>query len=437
MHRRGSQAPALRVALMGTRGVPARYGGFETAMEEVGRRLAAQGHDVTVYCRTGNSGQRPDPKSFEGMRLVHLPAMRKRSLETLSHTLLSAVHLLTRRRRFDAVVVCNAANSPVLPLLRARSTPVAVHVDGLEWRRTKWGPVGRRYYRVAESLAVRWADALIADAYGIARYYEDEFGARTDQIAYGAPVLSSAGSGRLAELQLREQGYHLLVARFEPENHVDLMIEGYLGSGARLPLVVVGSTPYPGEYSARIEVLAAGSPNVRLIGGVWDQALLDELYAGALTYVHGHSVGGTNPSLLRAMGAGTATIAYDVVFNREVAGPEAWYCADTREVALGLAQAEADPAEAQRRGEALAERARSAYSWDDVTEEYAALMRRMAAGATQRGLFTGRRARASLWRDGFTPSVELAEFVELDAGADTPPARAEVPGPDGLVAADR
>src|SRR5690606_7170961 len=173
----------VRIALVGTRGVPARYGGFETAVEEIGKRLAASGHEVTVYCRRPR-GSRDDPLPAEylGMRLVVLPAVRSRAAETLTHTGLSVAHLC--RHGTDAAFVFNAANAPLLPLLRAARIPVATHVDGLEWKRAKWSGVGRRYYRLAESLAVRWSDALIADAQGIADYYRRAFGAPTVQIAY-------------------------------------------------------------------------------------------------------------------------------------------------------------------------------------------------------------------------------------------------------------
>lgn len=403
----GDQHTPLRIALMGTRGVPAHYGGFETALDEVGRRLVAQGHDVTVYCRTGNSGETPDPREYLGMTLVHLPALRNKQLETLSHTFLSALHAVFRAKRFDAAVVCNSANAVALPLLAAKRIPVAVHVDGLEWRRTKWGRVGRQYYRIAEALSVRWADALIADAYGIQRYYDDEFGARTDGIAYGAPDMSDVGTDQLHEVGVEKDGFHLVVARFEPENHVDLIIEGYLRSNAQLPLIVVGSTPYPSEHSARIDELAARSDRVRLLGGVWDQRLLDQLYAGAYTYLHGHSVGGTNPSLLRAMGAGTATIAYDVVFNREVAGEAALYAGTPGEFAAAIDEAEGDLVRTRGSGQALAERARRRYSWDDVADAYARLCGRLADGMSQRGLFTGRRSATSVWRGGRTPWIEV------------------------------
>jgi glycosyltransferase involved in cell wall biosynthesis len=366
----------MRIAMVGTRGVPARYGGFETCVEEVGRRLVERGHDVRVYCR----GEQDAGPSFLGMNLVHLPALRRKSLETLSHTALSAGHLVVHRT--DVALVFNAANAPFLPMLRARRIPFATHVDGLEWQRAKWGGNGRRYYRRAESLAVRWSDALIADAQGIADYYTAEFGAETELIAYGAPVLTDTGSGRLAELGLTERGYHLVVARFEPENHVAEIVAG---------------------YTAEIE--ASADDRVRLLGGVWDQGLLDELYANCLTYLHGHSVGGTNPSLLRAIGAGAATIAWDVSFNREVLGDSGDYFGDPSTAARAIEAAELDRAATARRGQAAQRRA-ALYDWDDVAVRYEKLCQRLADGHSVRSQATGRRQTPS---DGSTvPSSEKA-----------------------------
>lgn len=389
--------PRLRLAMVGTRGVPAAYGGFETAVEEIGRRLVASGHDITVYCRSGSAKQAREPV-YAGMRLVHLPAARRRSLETLSHTALSLAHLLSRGSRFDAVLVFNAANSVFLPLLRLRRIPVATHVDGLEWRRGKWGPAGQRYYRAAETLAVRWSDALIADARGISEYYSEEFGASTDEIAYGAPILADPHHERLADLGCTPQGYHLVVARFEPENHVDMAIEGYLLSGSELPLVVVGSTPYPGDHDRALRALAARSDSVRMVGGIWDQDLLDALYAGSCTYIHGHSVGGTNPSLLRAMGAGAPVVAYDVNFNRDVLGEEALVFKDSAALADLLRRAELDRDSRAARGRRLRERAAQDYTWDAVAKQYEDLCVRLAAGLSQRALFSGRRRVASTFR---------------------------------------
>ena len=354
----------MRIALIGTRGVPAQYGGFETAVEEVGRRLVERGHDVTVFCRNGDRAQR----SYLGMRLVHLPAVQRKVLETLSHTGLSVLH--RESRSADVAVVFNAANAPLLPVLRAARVPVAVHVDGLEWQRSKWGPTGRRYYQACERLSVRWADALIADAHGIQDHYRTVHRVDSTFIPYGAPVLERPALHRLGELDLAPGEYHVVVARFEPENHVLEAVDAHVRSAARLPLVVVGAAPYAHGYTARVRAAAAGDDRVRLIGPVWDQELLDALYAGSLTYVHGHSVGGTNPSLLRAMGGGAAVLAYDVVFNREVLGDTGCFWPDADALAGLLLEAEADPAAAHARGQRGQQRAAAQYTWDGVAEQY-------------------------------------------------------------------
>lgn len=366
---------SLRIALIGTRGIPAAYGGFETAVEEVGRRLVERGHRVLVYGRdAGTAGD-----VHLGMRRVTLPAVRQKALETLSHTALSTVHAVTRARP-DAAFVFNAANSPFLPLLRARRIPVALHMDGLEWRRSKWGPRGKAYYRAAESFGVRQADAIIADAPGIADYYDHQFGVASELIRYGAPLLDDAPSDGIRELGLEPGGYHLVVARFEPENHVREIVEGYAMSQATKPLVVVGSAPYAAEYTAAIDRIAAADPRIRLLGAVYDQDLLDALYHHASTYLHGHSVGGTNPSLLRAMGAGTAVIAFDVVFNREVLDEQGWYFRTPADVAAAVDAAESDAGAVAAASAAVRRRAADAFSWDDVAATYEDLARRLAAG---------------------------------------------------------
>lgn len=376
----------MRVAMLGTRGVPAHYGGFETAVEEIGRRLVHAGHSVTVYCR----GSDPDLRTHLGMDLVHLPAVHHKVLETLSHTALSVSHAASSGG-FDAAIVFNAANAVFAPALHVRRLPFAVHVDGLEWKRAKWGGAGRHYYRVAESLAVRWADALIADAQGIADYYAAEFGVDTELLAYGAPIQAEPTHVRIRSLDLEPARYHLVVARFEPENHVDTIVAGYRASNATQPLIVVGSAPYADTYTRRIEEIAADDDRIRIIGPVWDQDLLDELYANCLTYIHGHSVGGTNPSLLRAMGAGAAVLAFDVGFNREVAGDDGLYFARPQDLGDLARFAESNRDDTFRRGERLRDRARFAYNWDHVAAGYADLLQRLVDGETTRGCATGRR----------------------------------------------
>ena len=394
----------LRIAMIGTRGVPAAYGGFETAVEEIGRRMVEQGHEVTVYCRRTDAAPRSE---YRGMKLAYLPALRLKTAETLSHSALSVAHAVTRARRADTAFVFNAANAPFVPALRARGIPVALHVDGLEWKRDKWGANGRRYYRWAEQQAVRHADALIADAQGISEYYRTEFGVPTELLTYGAPILRDAPADRLSELGLLPGEFHLVVARFEPENHVDVILEGYRASGATKPLVVVGSAPYAAAHTERIRSIAAHDDRIRLVGGVYDQDLLDQLYAHASTYLHGHSVGGTNPSLLRAMGAGTAVIAWDVVFNRDVAGLGASYFSSSAALAQLLSDAEAQPVRLAEAAEALQSRAEATYCWDTVAAGYLKLVERLVGGYSTSG--PGHpRSTSSKWPVSISPASEVA-----------------------------
>lgn len=367
----------LSIAMLGTRGVPASYGGFETAVEEVGRRLVAAGHRVSVYARGAHHGT----GTCHGMRVVTLPALHAKQLETLSHTALSTLHAVTHRRP-DVAFVFNAANAPFLPALRARRIPVALHMDGLEWKRSKWGGRGRDYYRWAEQYGVRNADALIADAPGIADYYRRAFDVDTELIRYGAPLLQGTATAPIEHLGLRSGGYHLVVARFEPENHVLELVAGYHRSDAALPLVVVGAAPYAAAYTRSIHEAAEADPRIRLLGAVYDQDLLDALYEHAYSYAHGHSVGGTNPSLLRAMGAGTPVVAFDVDFNRETLGGDGWFFASDADAGTRFIEIERRPDLAAASGERLRRRAETHFRWDDVAARYEDLAQRLAAGAS-------------------------------------------------------
>jgi len=356
----------MHIAMIGTRGVPAKYGGFETAVEEVGRRLVDRGHRVTVYCRN------PEQSLTEhlGLELVNLPALRKRSLETLSHTGLSVLHAIGHKP--DAAVLFNAGNSPYIGWLKARRIPTAVHMDGLEWKRAKWAGAGAKYYKRAERVAARSGLALIADAQGIADHLKAEYGRDSHLIAYGAPILHP-GEDLLAEYNLVPGEYHLVVARMEPENHVDVIVDGYRRSGSHFPLIVVGSAPYGDGYIAHIRSLA-GDSNVHFVGGIWNQELLNQLYAHARSYLHGHSVGGTNPSLLRALGCGAPVTAFDVNFNAEVTAGHARFFTTAEDVAVAIKGDDEDQLGAEDRGEAGRAHVAKAYCWDDVTDRYEAML---------------------------------------------------------------
>lgn len=370
----------LSVAMLGTRGVPARYGGFETCVEEVGRRLVGRGMSVTVYCRkSGADHELPRsqrPRCYLGMDLVYLPAPRVKGLETVAHTALSVAH--ARRRGFDAIVVFNVANSPALLLLGKDTRRIALNVDGLERRRSKWGRGAKAYLRYAERLAVRLNVRLIADAQGIADYYQETHHRHCTLILYGAPLLrpSDLDPKRVSSLGLAPQEYHLVVARLEPENNVHVIVDGYARSSAIYPLVVVGDAPYGADYIADLHITE--DPRIRFLGSVWDQRLLNTLYAYSLTYLHGHSVGGTNPSLLRAAGAGAPVIAHDNAFNREVLRDNGEYFSSPVDVARLVEKAEKESDDAWARGVATQQNVTARYDWETVTDGYHDLCEELA-----------------------------------------------------------
>jgi len=358
----------MKIAMIGTRGVPAAYGGFETAVDEVGTRLVERGHGVTVYCR-GPKGV----SEYRGIHCITLPAPRIKALETLAHTGRSIMH--ARGQAFDVVLLFNVGNAPLLAVVKQ---PVVLHVDGLEWKRGKWGLIGRTYYRICERLAAASRHDLIADAESIATYYETRYNVRSNVIAYGAPVRLPAADDRrcLGPLGLDPDAYLLMVARLEPENNVHVVLDAYGRSSRRIPLVVVGDAPYRSRYLDNLRRTFAGTPNVLHLGRVDDQSLLDVLYVSARAYVHGHTVGGTNPSLLRAMGAGAPVIASDGVFNREVCGDVALYFSSAADLRPILD--ESMETSSRERGAEGRSRAVERYDWDAVTMKYEALLSRCA-----------------------------------------------------------
>jgi glycosyltransferase involved in cell wall biosynthesis len=353
------------VALVGTRGLPPRYGGFEAALGKIAPALVREGLQVTVYCRDDG------PREFCGARLVRLPALRLKWLETLCHTLLSLIHCSFVSRP-DVVVMFNAANAPLLYLFRFRR--VIIHVDGLEWKRAKWGRLGKAYYRFAERVAAARGSTIIADARGIQDYYRKQWSRESVFIPYGADRIPPRESVAVAGRDLAVGSYYLVVARFEPENHVLEIVQAYKRSGAARPLIVVGSAPYSSDYIALVKSASEepSSGEVVFLGAVWDEDLLDSLYSCSRAYIHGHSVGGTNPSLLRACASGAPVIAWDVNFNREVLGNQGRYFDSVRALMDLVA------ADDHSTGVARAEMPDSfwdLYNWASVCDRYVALVK--------------------------------------------------------------
>ncbi len=380
-HAEREPSAPLRIAILGTRGIPAAYGGFETFAEQLSVRLAARGHEVTVYGRAGSVDPALDGTLYRGVRLVVLPAPARKHLETVVHTWRSARHAC--RRGFDVALVCNSANFAVLPLLRRAGVATATAIDGIESERRKWGLLGRSFYRLAARLVPRWSDVVVADCRVIEQHLRRRGVDNVAMIAYGASPPATRGTDALARIGVEPGRYVLYVSRLEPENNADVVIRGYLASGIEEDLVVVGDAPYADAYKARLRELAAQSPKVKMAGAVYG-AGYDELRAHAACYVQATDVGGTHPALLEAMAAALPIIANDIPEHCEVLGDAGWYYAknDAEDLAARLREVLAAPGSARARQErASAARARvtALYDWEHVTDAYERLARRLGS----------------------------------------------------------
>ena len=354
----------MRIAILGTRGIPARYGGFETFAEELARRLAARGHHVTVYCRERHSA--PD---YLGVRLRYLPAIRHKYFETVAHTGLSTLDLLAHRP--VAALYCNAANAVFTWLPRLFGIPVALNVDGLERQRRKWNRLARAWYRLSEWLATFCPTAVVSDAQHIADYYQRRYGKQTHFIPYGAETGKETGETSVRALGLEPGRYFLYVSRLEPENNALLVREAFERVETDLKLALVGDAPYARAYIERVR--ATRDPRVVMPGAIYGQGYR-ELQSHCFAYIHATEVGGTHPALIEAMGRGALVLYLDTPENREVAGGaglpfDRHNLAEKLAEALAMSAAERD----QWRARAL-ERVQARYDWECVTDAYERLL---------------------------------------------------------------
>jgi glycosyltransferase involved in cell wall biosynthesis len=363
---------SLNLAILGTRGLPPRYGGFETFAAELGTRLVARGHRVAVYCR-GAAGSQPaggrDGRRYtwQGIDCIVLPAIRHKYFETVSHAFLSALHAM--RRNFDVVLVCNAANAFVLPLLRAVRIAAPINVDGIERRRRKWNILGRGFYALGESLSVMFANRIVADAEVIAAYYRQYHAAEAVVIPYGAEFPDEDDSDVLQRLRIEPRNYILYVSRFEPENNPLEVVLAYEKLGSAAPLVMVGEGLYAAEL---VRELGRHANDKILLPGALYGRDYRTLQRNALVYIQATEVGGTHPAMIEAMASGGVVLAHDTPENREVGGDAVRYFqlrpVETLSWALRECLAAADQREALRA--AARGRARERYRWDRVTEAY-------------------------------------------------------------------
>jgi glycosyltransferase involved in cell wall biosynthesis len=360
----------MRIGILGTRGIPARYGGFETLAEELSARLAARGHEVTVYTRTRYA--QPGLEEWRGARIRVLPTIPTKYLDTVAHGVLSGIDAALER--FDAVLVCNAINAAAafLPRLGGK-TRVVLNVDGLERHRKKWSALGRIAYRISERLSTIVPDAVVTDARVIEEYYRSRYGCASTFIPYGGDLPEPAGTSTLARLGLAPERYVLYVSRLEPENNALAVLRAYRDVPGETPLVLVGDAPYAADYIARLRREA--DPRVKMPGAIYGEGYR-ELLAHAAAYVQATEVGGTHPALVEAMGYGRVVCYNATPENEEVAGGAALpFDVNRPDTLARLLKGILDDPDAHSVWKERARiRTRERYRWDDVVDRYVAVL---------------------------------------------------------------
>jgi glycosyltransferase involved in cell wall biosynthesis len=354
----------VKVALLGTRGIPASYGGFETFAEELSTRLVQRGHDVTVYCR-----ERCSESLYRGVHLQYLPTLRHKYFDTLAHTFLSTMHLLGHRQ--DVALYCNAANAVFTGLPRVFGMPVALNVDGIERLRKKWNALARAWYLLSERLATWLPNEIVTDAENIRGYYRQRYRRDSVFIPYGAPTGNVAPGAALARLGLDPNRYFLYVTRFEPENNPLEVRQAFEATPTDLKLAIVGDAPYAAEYVRQVR--DTSDPRIVLPGAIYGDGY-HELQSNSFAYIHATEVGGTHPALIEAMGRRALVLYLNTPENHEVAGGAGLAFEKDELPALLRRVLEMPVDQRESLRDAALRRVEERYSWDAVTAAYEKLL---------------------------------------------------------------
>jgi len=362
------QSGICRFAILGTRGIPAQYGGFETFAEKLSIGLRQRGVAVTVFCEAQQSVAR---NSFNGVHLRYVAVPPLGPLKTILYDVLC---LWSARKDFDVVYMLGYGAAPFCLIPRFYKTSVWINPDGLEWTRAKWGIVARMYLRLMEWMCLWTSNRIIADADAIAASLKQRYGtvSHATVIPYGCEIIQESAIDPVLEWGLTHNGYYLVVCRLEPENHILEMLQAFQASKSKKCLIVVGNHAIQTQYVRQL--LAVKDTRIRLVGPQYDQAKLSALRFHSFGYFHGHSVGGTNPSLLEAMGCGNLIFAHDNPFNRETLGQCGLFFANSRELTEAIEHAECGGDEVSELRHAAKVRAETHYQWADIVSRYWTLL---------------------------------------------------------------
>lgn len=357
----------LRVAMMGVKGYPYVYGGYETLIKELAERLEKKQIEVTVYCHRSLFAERP--AQVNGINLIYVPSVEKKSLSQLTHTFLSTLHACILRRP-DVIFYVNAANGPFGLLTRLFRIPTVMNVDGMEWLRPKWRGLGAKYFYFAAKQATRWMDHLVTDAREMQKTYQELFQAESSMIAYGAEPFIPVSIELLNPWKLESGSYFLIVGRLIPDNNSDVLIDGYLRARTEKKLVIVGDDVFNDAYAQSIKEKIKGNPHILFTGYVKDSSILSALYQHCYAYLHGHEFGGTNPTLIKALSEGTGIAALGTRFNKEVLADGEFgllFEKNPKAVAASLMASEEVFADLRAKAQS---RIVDTYNWDYIATQY-------------------------------------------------------------------
>ena len=358
----------MKIALLGTRGIPASYSGFETCVEQLGQRLVQRGHDVTVYCRSHHITY--EGSHYKGMRLVKLPTIANKYLDTMVHSFISSLHAIPQR--YDIGLYFIAGNSPVTWIPRLVGTKTILNVDGLDWKREKWPPLARKYIQFAEFLATKLPNVYITDSHVVQGYYRDRYGEEPAYIPYGSDVEILPPAETLAKYGLQPGKYILFVGRLVPENCAHHLVEAFRELDTDLKCVIVGDAPYAEEYIAGLKELAADDQRIIFTGYVFGNGY-QELGSNAYVFVESSGVGGTHPALVEAMAFENCVVTHNTPENMETIG-EAGFVYDgkvgAKDLRRVLEELLKDPNKVESYRHKARQRAQSVYSWETVTDAY-------------------------------------------------------------------
>jgi glycosyltransferase involved in cell wall biosynthesis len=366
----------LRIAILGSRGIPHTYSGYEAFIGEVAPRLVARGHEVTVYCRRSLFRERP--KLYKGVRLIYLPSIETKTMGTLTHALVSMCDVMFRR--MDVLFVVNVANAFHCVLPRLLGKKVAINVDGLDWKRDKWGSLAKKYfYWNAKHVGKICPNGVVTDAREMQRIYLEEFGTRSVSIAYGANIETSTNPDVVRKYGLEPFQYYLIASRLVPENNADLIVRAFEQVRTPRVLAIAGSANYRSEFVDRLK--KTSDRRVHFLGHVNNPEHIKELHCNAYGYIHGHSLGGTNPALLKALGFGNCVFALNTAFNQEVVQDYGiLFEPDPTDLARKLQHMEDHPSQAAEYRLHAPHRVCEAYTWEKIADQYEELFVELASG---------------------------------------------------------